>query len=1137
MTDGSKSCIPPISELCAIIGNRDCNGSDIDTSDYLDIPCTLLSVITPKKVLRCFQDDPELSISSAISWSVLKNLPMFCFPHGAQIWSKKPKLKVEYGVFTDETGSRLYMYCLCLPKDVQVPGPNSDSCMFSLTKLCFFSSHKCFSLMKNIFQTLSLHLTKNDRIECEVQSLLGILSQLFVPPKGTLDLKFGYLDKSFALNCQLVSGLSDVPLLLPFMFFDHQTFIEIIVAIISEQQVVFVSSDPSTRVLIMECFLSCIYPFEWLAPYFPLLTENLYDMLDAMGYFIFGADRSVLEEDHDERRIIFIDIDSGTINYCNGATRFNLDPTIVARLKERLPRTSFNFICSSITEIFDSEESLLEAKEEFDYLLNVRIFLSIQYVLIDLYKGLLTFRMSAKKKISIAQQTESDGHQLTPLQMHLKYTMMRANLRQKYNNPYLERQCFALLDVLKMKPIEHVIEEIKFDKRSNEVIEFTQSVDDNLKSVELKLSMCDRLSDKSSLLYLRALLLLRKGETILAFQSINKIFEAGVKNFPALEVMALLKKLENFPDLYGELVKQNFMQQAVWAPLTMELGTGNSMKSLSNKNYNYLEFPESIMEMGITRYHETARHIFTALKSESDIVLGQDAKNFCEIWGQLKKFLDRRVYLPIITNKSEKLVKYSEQNTKTDSGMHLISSIYKLYFVDIATRQICDFINIDEITDIRASTPTQLRFKLRSRGPKEINNIKNAYRWIIIIEELIGATLLFKRTKDQSILADARAGILIFEALYKYEQMYGELLDISTDHTDDQSPSSNFFVQRVKHTKFLTYQEKLRMMKDTPGPTISTISNVCGIDNVLCKFSPNPKIKETIEVLVGDSQNLYIGTRTCSLHKVSMATFDVEAHISMMLPDNENWTLYDILLIEGDLWIAVKYKNKSLSRSLHIMKCDSFDNYQTLPLTSHNDHIVSMRRMGNRCLITSMDGLTSIWSTETKSMIQSVQDSHTYILTAQIKGSYLLQSVRNGFSTYSEEKFQFHDTGFTLLKFIVCEELGHIYGIDKASPDTIRCFSSHSFVHLEDLDIRNMMEKDGRKSFYNLVLHGDIHLVLATRNFSLLVYNLQDRCFKKSVSHAHTDIMSCMMTTDDDKIITGSRSMDGTVTVWIDMFD
>ena len=1142
MSNGNKLCIAPLIEVCAIIGSKvwDKNIQPGDDKSKVDNgiqpgESALLSVVTSEKIVREFQDDPDLCISNSISWSALNNLPAICFPYGVQLSSNKPDIKIEYGVFTDETGSRLYMYCLCFPVLIHVPDKSSDGSMFSMTKLCFFSSHKCFILMRDIFQSLNSHLKNDELNETEVQHLLVILSKVFVPPKGTLDVGFGYKDKSFVLNCQIVAGFSDAPLSLPFMFFDHKSIVEIIVAIISEQQLVFVSNDPSTRVLIMECFLSCIFPFEWLAPYFPLLTENLYCLLDAMGYFIFGADRSVLEEDHEGRRIVFIDIDNGTISYCGEATRHNFDPTVVARLKERLPGPSFNFLCTTISKIFDREKEYTEAKEEFDFLLNVRIFLALQYVLIDIYKGLLTFQMSAKKKMSLNKLTEYPGYQLTPLQTHLKDTMMRSNLRIKYNNPYLERQYFALLDVLKKKPIKHVLNEIKLNKRCNELITFTPSIDENLKSVELKLTTSDRLSDKSSLLYLRALLLLNNEEPILAFQSINKIFEAGVKNFPAVEVMILLRKLENLPNLYSEIMKQNFMQQAVWAPLTMELGPENYMKSkLSDRNYNHLEFPELMLEMGITRNHGTARQIFKALKSDSDQVLGQDAKNFCEIWSGLRKYLNKRIYLPVISQK-EKLVKYSEQDTKCDTGIHLVCSIFKLYFVDTVTQQVCDFMNIDEMTDIKIINCSQMSFQSRSRKPKEIDNIKHASRWCLILEELISATNSFQKTKDHTILVDARAAILIFDSLHQYELKYGELLDMSEVVETDAS-SSNFFVEKVKHSGFLTYQKKLKM-NSSSNRSVSTFSSVhCGLDNILSKFSPNPKIKETIEVIVADSQYMYIGTRTCSLHKVSMSSFDVEDHISMMLPDNENWTLYEILLIDDNLWIAVKYR--SLSRSLHIMKCDSFDNYQTLPLFNHNDHIVSMKRIGEFCFITSMDGLTSIWSIETKSMTRSIQDCQSYIFTVQVSGNNLLQSVRNGFSACSDSSdFALHETGFTLTKFVDSEELGHIYGIDKAAPDTIRCFSSYSFIHLKDLDIHNTIEEYDQKSFYNMILHGEEHLVLTTRNCSLIVYNLVTRSFERCVTKAHMDLISCGITTEDDKIITGSRSLDGTVTVWVDMFD
>jgi WD40 repeat protein len=184
-----------------------------------------------------------------------------------------------------------------------------------------------------------------------------------------------------------------------------------------------------------------------------------------------------------------------------------------------------------------------------------------------------------------------------------------------------------------------------------------------------------------------------------------------------------------------------------------------------------------------------------------------------------------------------------------------------------------------------------------------------------------------------------------------------------------------------------------------------------------------------------------------------------------------------------------------------------------------------------------MDGLTSIWSIETNSIIKTIQDRQGSIITGQVSSNSLLQSVKNGFSQLSDDEFTFQETGFTLSKFIVCEKLGRIYGIDKASPGIIRCLSSYFYVHLEDLDICNTIEAVERNSFYNLVMHGDDHLILVTRNCSLFVYNLQKNCFQRSILNAHLDLISCLISTNDGKMITGSKSLDGTITVWIDMFD
>lgn len=1134
MEHGPNICSPPLSEICAIVGNKNWKKSNdefVNTADTV-LPVELLSVLTKELTIVDFDDDPDLGICSAISWSLLKNLPMFCFPNGSKLFSKDPGTSIEYGIFTDEAGSRLYMYCLCISRELMLQNGNT---YFYVTKLCVFSSHKCYILMRDLFQTLKFHISINSSLEHEISNLLNVLSNVFVPPKGTVDVSFVYKNKNFTVFSPIVAGFCDVPLSLPFMFFSHEVIIEIIVAIISEQQIVFVSNDPANRVLIMECFLSSIFPLEWLAPYFPLLTENLYPMLDAMGYFIFGADRSVLEEDNDQRRIIFVDIDYGTVSYCEGAIRFNVDQTVIARFKERLPGTAFNFLCSTINKVFDHESKLLEEKSQFDFFLNLRVFLAMQYVLIDIYKGLLTFQMSAKKKVSLITKAEFPSCQLSPLQNHLKHSMMRSSLRIKYKNPYLERQYFALLDILKKKPIEHVLNEIKSKRRHHKKVIFTTSMDDNLLALEQELAVSATASKTSSLLYLKALLLLKNEEPILAFLSIDRIFKAGVKDFPASEVMALLKKLENFPDLYREVMGQEFIKQAVWAPLTMELGQESVIKTSPDRNYNYLEFPELLLEIGVTRHHDTAKLIFKTLKSDSNVVLGQDAKNFCDIWRKLKKFLDRRIQLPIITENKEKFVKSSEQFMDLDTGTYLVASIHKLYFVDKVTHQVCDLMKIDEITNIKLLTPSQISFQLKSREPMQIGNVKHAARWYVILEELMAATYLFKKTKDHTVLVDARSGIIIFDSLYKYEQKFGEMLETG-QAVEGEVSCSTFFHTEDRHVDFLTFRKSFSQFKF--NRSISTMTNSFGAEYILSRFSPNPRIKESIEVVVTGNEHLYIGTRTCSLHKVSLKSFDVEQYISMMLPDNENWTLYDILIIDDNLWIAVKYK--SMSRSLHIMKCDSFDNYQTLPLFNHNDHIIGMRKTESECFITSMDGLTSIWSIEAKNVTRTIQDNHHYIFTTQISDKSLFQSVKNGFSVYNidSSEFTLQETGFTLSKFIVCPDLGHIYGIDKASPEIIRCFSSFSFTHLEDLDISNTVEEaEQNSSFYNLVLFGSTYLVLSTRNCSLLVYNLLEHEFERCVLKAHSDLISCMTITEDGKIISGSRSLDGTVTVWVDLFD
>ena len=52
-----------------------------------------------------------------------------------------------------------------------------------------------------------------------------------------------------------------------------------------------------------------------------------------------------------------------------------------------------------------------------------------------------------------------------------------------------------------------------------------------------------------------------------------------------------------------------------------------------------------------------------------------------------------------------------------------------------------------------------------------------------------------------------------------------------------------------------------------------------------------------------------------------------------------------------------------------------------------------------------------------------------------------------------------------------------------------------------------------------------------------MVYNLSSRTFTRVIKNAHCDSITTVCITEEGQVVTGSRSLDGTVTVWVDMVD
>lgn len=1126
--------IPPLCEVCAIVSasklnNEDTNGGDPQKSTTFE----LKKIITRTRVIDVTEVEfDQIECNTSIPMSVFKNLSRFCVHQSAASSSMD---LLDYGVFTDEEGNRMYMYAIEIPYQAnQKDDEKYENCLFPPYKLCFFSYHRLFNLMKNILQALFIVCGRNlnKQIDFEIQNLLMILSNVFIPPKGFLDVAFEYDKKTFLVESSIIHGLCDVPLALPFIYFNHKTIIEIIVSIITEQQVLFVGNEKATRVLIIECILAFIFPMEWIAPYLPVLTEDLYGFLGALGFFIFGADSNVLKEIEFYENIIVVNIDQGMISYGKGATFYKVDDSVVSLFEEQLPKKSFTYFGSSISRIYKNEEDIKSSKEQFDFILNSKIFISMQLLLLDLYKGLLSFQTSSNIKLNKTRRLSGYNiDQLTHLQLHLRKTMMRSSLKNKFNNPYLSRQYLNTFQNLQEKTVaDSLIETLESIKRK-EVILVCAETDQNLSAVEAKLSISDDMSVRSSLLYMKALLFLQTGKIIEAFQCVHKIFETSLLDFPTLEITKILKNIEREPDTYSKLMAQPFMKQAVWAPFSNDDCHGKPLINVSNNHtYTYLEVPEILLQIGITRKYEVARKIFLSLQSDAnaEFINGGDLKKFCDIWKNMKFNLEH-TFVPLLTGKEEKIVKVSKHIVDGESVLLLVGSTDKIYFFEKLSGHVCDFIKLSEIVKISISSE-KLAFNLKSRKQKIVSDIKHGPMWSLIIEELIGAINHFERTKDHNTLVDARANILIFESLNEFDKKYGELIR-HKEVIEKDSFKSNFFVTEHRHSEFLTFRKNLSEYHDYNDSAIA--SHNLNNDNILCRFSPNSGIKETIDVIISSGDELYIATRICNLYKVSSKSLEIEDHTSLMLTNNEKWSIFEMILIEECLWVSISY-NKT-EKSLCLIDCHEFSSFQILKL-NHADNIVGMKNNRNYCYITSSDGFTSKWSIKEKICTSIVYIGDNFVLSTYINDDELLHSIKGGFSVLKEGvSANIIKTGFTLTKFIICNEC--IYGIDKGTPHVIRCFSLFNYEHITNMDVIGITIGPDTYSFSGLSHYQNSHLICATRDCSLLVYNIQQNCFVKIMKGDHTDLISSLTPTNDGMIITGARSKDGSIIFWINMFE
>ncbi|XP_060752878.1 DENN domain-containing protein 3 isoform X1 [Tachysurus vachellii] len=255
-------------------------------------------------------------------------LPQLCFPGGLRVVSESQEDSYHFLVFTDVFGNQTHGVVVQYYKPIQVSVENiayknghylaKPPKLFTAYGICLISKHPYYNALRDCLSSFLVQL-KNCRMaefEEHVKEFSAKLALVPIPPPGQLQVAFNLKPLQIILPPRedMDRPAVDLDLHLPFLCLPPEQILQVICSILTEQRVVFFSSDWARLTLVAECFMLFIHPLHWQHPFVPVLSQQMLDFLMAPTAYIMGCHLQHLEDVAAEMDdLILIDIDDGTV--------------------------------------------------------------------------------------------------------------------------------------------------------------------------------------------------------------------------------------------------------------------------------------------------------------------------------------------------------------------------------------------------------------------------------------------------------------------------------------------------------------------------------------------------------------------------------------------------------------------------------------------------------------------------------------------------------------------------------------------------------------------------------------------------------------------------------------------------------
>ena len=209
---------------------------------------------------------------------------------------------------TDDKGNRSYLYCLKFPEKYNIEKDNKHHEIIVPLIICIKSYKGDLEPFKQLLTSINQiivcdNIDYDSRIVNDYKKveLLNIFYFIFslphTPPHSLVRLKLNNdlcevekeIDFYFSSNCEIPCNKNDTDINLLFLILDQSIIIKVIIAILSEKQIIFRASQAYILHLIIPAFLKLIFPFKWQQKITTIIpNQETDDILETPGSYIFG---------------------------------------------------------------------------------------------------------------------------------------------------------------------------------------------------------------------------------------------------------------------------------------------------------------------------------------------------------------------------------------------------------------------------------------------------------------------------------------------------------------------------------------------------------------------------------------------------------------------------------------------------------------------------------------------------------------------------------------------------------------------------------------------------------------------------------------------------------------------------------